>query len=576
MTNFTRRSFLEISAKVSMGAGFFSLCPQLAFAKKNADLIYINGAIITMDGKNTSAEALAISNGFIVAVGKKHDVLNLQGKNTKIVDLQGRTLMPGFIDGHGHFPSSGMYELTQVNLNVPPLGTVTSVDGLVATLKARADKTPAGKWIVGYNYNDIALKEQRHPTKVDLDKVSTKHPIFIRHVSGHLGVGNTMALQKAGIKKTTVSPMGGTIRLGSNGEPDGVLEGPPAKALVENLIPKPSKKTIEKAIRYSAKEYAKMGITTAQNGGSPDYDDLFIRLADENDLNMRLVIWPGAYDPSILERYGRFRSGDLMHSSGMITLGAAKLWADGSPQGYTAYFSKPYYKVPAGKPKDFRGFPTFEKEDLIQRVQAMHNDGWQIAIHGNGDQAIEEILDAYEIAQNETAKKDMRHIVVHSQFARFDQVERMAKLGVHPSFFIGHTFYWGDAHRALIAGPKRAENISPAKKALQEDIIFSFHNDTPVTPIDPMLQVFAGVNRVTSSGYVLGKKQRIDVADALKAITINAAYMHKEEKTKGSLEMGKLADLVILEKNPLKVPVEELKDIRVEETIIGGKTVYRG
>jgi predicted amidohydrolase YtcJ len=547
----------------------------IVLAADKADTIYVNGPVITMDKSNRVAEAVAISGDKILKVGAKKDILMLRGPNTRVVDLQGKTMLPGFIDGHSHFPQSANYELYMVNLNCPPLGTATKIDDVVVLLKKKLPEMKQGEWLQGFNYNDLAYAEKRHPTRADLDQVSPDQPIFIKHVSGHLGVTNTKGLQLAGITKDTPDPQGGKIRKGPDGEPDGVLEGPPAQALLTKLIPAATPDQYLAAIAKDSQNYAAAGITTAQNGGSPSIDDLFMKALDNGTLKIRLIIWPPALKPEYLKRYATSKSGTDLAPNGMITLGAAKLFADGSPQGYTAYFSQPYYKIPSGKPADYRGFPVYPKEELIQRVVDLHKAGWQVAIHGNGDQAIDDILTAYEEAQKASPRPDARDIVVHAQFTRPDHIERMAKIGVVPSFFVTHTYFWGDIHRDLVAGPEKAKFISPTKAALDKKIRFSLHNDTPVTPISPIMDVYSAVNRITLSGKQLGPEQRIPVMRALRGVTIDSAYQHFQENIKGSIEPGKLADFVVLDKNPLKVKPESLKDLQVVTTIVGGKVVYQ-
>ncbi|MEI3478061.1 MAG: amidohydrolase family protein [Bilophila sp.] len=252
------------------------------------------------------------------------------------------------------------------------------------------------------------------------------------------------------------------------------------------------------------------------------------------------------------------------------------MYADGSPQGYTALFSKPYYKQMTGKPTDYRGFSYFESdEQRFGRVKELHDAGWQLATHTNGDQAIQDMLDAYGAAIKSNPRKDHRHILVHCQFNRPDEVPVIAELGLIPTYFVTHTYFWGDIHRNFVAGPEMAAHISPCKAALDKDIPFALHNHTPVTPISPLMDVYSAVNRLTSSGFLLGADQRITVTDALRAVTINAARMYFMDDKVGSLEKGKLADLTILDKNPVEVAPEAIKDIRVLETIVGGETVYK-
>lgn len=537
--------------------------------------VYFGGPIFTMNVTNDVVEALAVKGDSILAVGKKKDVLAAAGPKPQLVDLKGKVLIPGMIDGHSHFPVGAHRELTMVNLNVPPLGTVTDIASMQALLRARAPKVKEGDWIVGYNYNDLAMKEQRHPTLQDLDAVSTTQPIFVRHVTGHLGVCNSLGLKLAGITETSPNPDGGRFRRDAQGKLDGVLEGPSAQAPVNKILPPVTEAQQMTAIAHDGRTYASAGITTSNNGGSPSVDEYLLKASDNGTLPIRVVIWPAGRNDKILASYGKKRSGAVLDKKGLVILGAAKLFADGSPQGYTAWFSQPYFKQLPGKPADFRGFPVFKSRDeLFALVKKLHDDNWQISTHTNGDQAIQDVMDAYTAALAANPRKDHRHVLNHCQFCRPDQVPVIAKMGFIPSYFVTHTWFWGDLHREMIAGPERAAHISPLKAALDHKIPFALHNDTPVTPISPLMDVFSAVTRLTSSGKVLGPDQRIGVMEALRGVTINAARMYFLEKTLGSLEKGKLADMVILDADPTRVKPEALKDITVQETIVGGKSVY--
>lgn len=529
-----------------------------------------------MNKKNDIVEALAVKGDTILAVGKRADVLKAAGSDAEIVDLKGRVLMPGMIDGHSHFPDTSRRNILMVNLNVPPLGPVTCIADMQRLLKERAAETPKGQWVIGYNYNDLAMKEQRHPTRAELDAISTDHPIFIRHVTGHLGVANSKALELANITEKTPDPAGGRYRRGADGKLDGVLEGPAARAPIDKLMPKLTPEQELRAIAMDSMMYAAAGVTTANNGGSPSIDEHFLKASRSGDLKIRVVIWPNGRNAKLIESYGKKRQGTQLDAEGKVVLGPVKLFADGSPQGYTAWFSKPYYKQLPGKPADYRGFPVFKNRDeLFALVQKLHDDGWQITTHTNGDQAIQDMIDAYSAALKANPRKDHRHILNHCQFCRPDQVDAIAEMGFVPSYFVTHTWFWGDIHRDMVAGPERAAHISPLKAALDKGITFALHNDTPVTPISPLMDVFSAVTRLTSSGKVLGPDQRITVMEALRGVTINGAYMQRLEDKIGSLEKGKLADLVILDKDPTKVAPETLKDIKVDETIVGGQTVYK-
>lgn len=569
-----RRDFLKTTAAVAATLSFPEIV-QLAEAAPQV-VVYTGGPIFTMNAKNEIADALVVKDGVILAVGNKEAVLAVAGKDATVVDLNGKALLPGFIDGHSHFPNGAFRELNWINLNVPPLGPVSSIEDMQNALRTRLDKTKAGEWLIGYNYNDLAIKEQRHPTLTDLDAVSTTHPIFVRHISGHLGVANSLGLKMAGITESSPEPQGGKFRRGPDGKLDGVLEGPAAQIPVSKLFPPITDEQHMTSIAHDSMNYAMAGVTTVQNGGSPTIDEFFLKASADGTLKTRLIIWPTGRNAELIKSYGDKRSGAVLDEKGLVILGAAKLFADGSPQGYTAWFSEPYFKQLPGKPDDFRGFPVFKSRDeLFALVKQLHDDNWQIATHTNGDQAIQDVLDAYIAAIEANPRKDHRHVLNHCQFCRPDQVPLIAQYGIVPSYFVTHTWFWGDIHRTMIAGPERSAHISPLKAALDKGIPFVLHNDTPVTPISPIMDVFSAVNRLTMTGFVLGPDQRIGVMDALRGVTINAARMHFVEDKVGSLEPGKLADLVILDKDPTKVQAHNLKDLAVKETIVGGVTIYK-
>lgn len=562
-----RRNFIKCTSAAVISLSL----PKMTFANSSKVTVFYGGPILTMNPTNDIVEAIVVEKNKIIGVGTKADMFKLAGDYANKVDLQGKTLLPGLIDGHGHFPNSGVYDLYYVNLNVPPLGYVTCIADLQERLREKAKTTPKGQLIYGVNYNDLAMKEQRHPTKAELDDVSTEHPIFVKHVSGHLAVANSKALEIAKITPDT------TVATGQINFETGLLAGTdPQRRFWTPDVPT-IKIDYEEAIAFAGNTYASNGVTTANNGGSPTIDEFFLTCSDNGKLPIRVVVWPYAQvNDDITKRYKDKRSGAILDKNGKVILGAAKLFADGSPQGYTAYFSKPYYKQMSGKPADYRGFSYFKSpEVLMERVKTLHDNGWQIATHTNGDQAIEDMINAYHKVLKDNPRDDHRHILNHCQFCRPDHVSRIADDNLIPSYFVTHTYFWGDIHRNYVAGPEMAAHISPCQAALKQGIRFALHNDTPVTPISPLMDVFSAVNRVTSSGFILGEDQRIGVMDALRAVTINTARMYFMEDSIGSLEVGKKADLAVLSDNPLTMKPEDLINLKVLSTFVDGELVYQ-
>jgi len=537
-----------------------------------ADTVYRNGVIITMDPARPTAAAVAVRRDEIVGVGSSDEIQRLVGPDTAIVDLGGKVLMPGFYAAHDHFPGSGMAAVTGVDLNSPPIGKVTQIAEVVRLLKERAAATPKGAWVAGRGYDDTLLEEMRHPTRQDLDAASTDHPIFITHISGHLGVANSLALKLAGITRATKNPEGGVIRRDAHGEPDGVFEE--VGGLVSRLIPPPSPETALEGIKWAVRDYVEEGVTTASVTSGSRQALIDLQAADRAGiLDLRVNLYPNKSEPG---QPSAVEAGGIVTGFGTrkIKIQGIKIVQDGSIQGYTGYLTQPYH-VPFKGDRTYRGYPRRSREALTAMVKEVHRAGYQIAIHGNGDAAIDDILHAYGEALRELPRADHRHRIEHAQMARDDQIDRMKALGVTPSFFVGHVYYWGDRHRDIFQGPERGSRISPLASAVERGVPFTIHDDTPVTPVKPLQLVWDAVNRLTTSGQVLGSAQRIPVERALRAVTLDAAWQNFEEATKGSIEVGKVADFVVLGENPLTVEPARIRDIPVLETILGGKSVYK-
>ncbi len=542
----------------------------LISSREETRTLYVGGPILTMDPANSVVAALAVEGNRIAAVGSREELRDWADGDARVVDLRGRALLPGFIDAHGHFPGAGIFAL-YVDLNSPPIGTVAEMSDLVNRLRQKAASTAPGKWILGMGYDDTLLAEQRHPTRADLDRASSAHPIAILHISGHLAVVNSLALEKLGIDARTPDPDGGRIRRDARtGEPNGVLEENAAEAASARLLD-PSLLDGVKIVREASRRYVRVGVTTAQNGFAPKNQiGALAWLSRLGVIPIRLVIWPNK------EVMDEILAGTFSFSSydpEWVHLGAVKLIADGSIQAYTGYLSRPYH-VPPGDDPEYRGYPRMSRDELLERVPRYHAEGLQVAVHGNGDASIDDILDAFEHAQRLHPREDARPVVIHAQMTREDQLDRMQALGVIPSFFSLHTYYWGDRHRDIFMGPERAARMSPARSAIKRGLRFTIHCDTPVVPMEPLRLVWSAVNRRSAGGAVIGASQRITPMQALRAVTTDAAYQHFEEDLKGSLEPGKLADLVILSRSPLDDP-EHIDEIEVVETIVGGRTVYR-
>jgi len=531
------------------------------------DVVYVNGKVITMDRKSTQAEAVAVKEDKIVAVGSSKKIRTLVNSGTRVVDLRGKTLLPGFYDAHSHFPGSGIVALYRVDCSSPPMGKMREIDDIIQALKKKAEETPKREWIIGRGYDDTLLKEGRHPTRYDLDKASSEHPIWITHISGHLGVANSLALEMAEVTKDTPQSEGGIIRKNpETGEPNGIFEEGPAMQHVTKLLPSLTDEQWIKALEWAVVDYAEDGVTTIViAGGGKKAVTRLQKALEQGLLPLRVICMVNKqFKDTLTEDFG----------NNMLKIGAIKMFQDGSIQGYTGYLSKPYHKPFMGD-ASYRGYPLRSRKNLTAMVKEAHKAGYQIAIHGNGDAAIDDIIYAFREAQEEFPRQDTRHRIEHCQMAREDQLDAIKELGITPSFFVSHTYYWGDRHRDIFLGPERAFRISPLRSAIDRGIRFTIHCDTPVTPMKPLLAVWAAVNRLSTGGKVIGPEQRIKPIEALRAVTIDAAWQNFEEEIKGSIEVGKLADFVILSENPLTVGPMKIKDIQVLETIVGGKTVYK-
>lgn len=544
----------------------------------NPITLYINADVVSMDAGNRRCQALATGDGRILALGSNEEIKSLATAGSKTVDLGGRTVLPGFIDPHGHFLLSCYYKRFFVDLSSPPVGDVTCMDDILKKMKKKAGVIPPGEWISGFGYDDTLLAEKRHPNRYDLDKVSNDHPIEIRHVSGHALAANSKALELAGVNRDTSQPMGGHIQIDpSNGEPLGVMEELSAMSLVvKNLMSVVNPEKVVEAILHGSRRYLAAGTTTAQDGlAFPPFLEIFLSTARGGQLKNRVHVLPAGGFP--LDQYRTTAAGSDLSGNNMVSMGAVKLIQDGSIQIYTACLSQPYYILPQDRPDlafNYHGYRVNDPLIFEEQIIALHKKGYQIAIHANGDMAIDDCLNGFEAAQKVYPRNDARHIIIHCQTAREDQLDRIKRLGVVPSFFACHTYYWGDRHEAQFLGPSRARHIDPCRSALVRNIPFTNHNDDFVTPINPLLSIWSAANRISSSGRVIGADQRVPVLEAIKSVTTYAAYQNHEERLKGSLEPGKLADMVVLAENPLEIDPVKIKDIEVLATIVGDEVVY--
>ena len=570
-----------------------------------ADAIYHGGPILTMTKDGERAEALAVLNGQILAVGAIAEVMTRKGADTKLIDLGGKTLMPGFFDPHSHVVMQSV-KFSTANLDPKPIGEAGSIADIQRILRGwiKEKQIKPGKWIIGWGYDDTGIEEQRHPNRDDLDAVSTEHPILLMHISGHLMTGNSRMLEEIGVTADTKDPEGGVIqRKPDSSEPNGVLEETAMYVVLDKLpMPTPEKaiEMIEEGLRF----YTEAGITTAQDCATfKGTWHLLAAMEQKGRLPIDVITWPvykavddAAFDAIVAKR----------GATGRLRLGGIKLIVDGSIQGYTAFLSKPYHIQPDNaKPvadkcdteqaecifvsaenvpvkeeplsasiEGHLGYASMSQEEVDTWVKRCDAKNVQIQAHTNGDAATDMLIKAVEKVRAERPRSDLRTTIVHAQTMRDDQLDFAAKHGLTPSFFPIHVNFWGDRHRDLFLGPKRAARINPARSALDRKLKITLHHDAPIAGIEMLNVVWAAVNRVTTSGKILGPEERITPFEALRAITADAAWQHFEENRKGTLETGKLADMVVLSDDPLSIDPMKIRDIQVLETIKGGESIY--
>lgn len=544
-----------------------------------ADLILSGGTIVTLTGPILEAGAVAIRDGRIQAVGTAEDIAAVwEGPGTLVRDLGGRTVLPGFIDAHGHFLQVG-FLAQSASLLPPPDGGVTDFATMAAALEAHRDSDQAAKmgWIVGMGYDDAQLAEQRHPTAADLDAMIPDMPVLLIHQSGHVAAVNSAGLEALGISAASEDPPGGVIRRKPDSrEPDGVLEETAFFATLDKLPLPEDPESFAAMVAAAQESYAAAGFTTAQEGRALPANVRALQAAASGGLlKLDVDVYP---DPTFARDAAEFEG--LMANASRryenhLRIPGIKLSLDGSPQAKTAWLSLPYHVPPHGQDEDYRGYPQLEDDYLATEVRRAFQNGWQVLTHVNGDAAIDQFLAAVGKATEALGPGDRRPVAIHAQTAREDQLDAMAELGVIPSFMSVHTFYWGDWHRDSVLGPERAARISPARSALERGIVYTSHNDAPVTPPNSRMILYSQVNRLTRSGRVLGPEQRVTARQALEAITSSAARQLFEEARKGTIEAGKLADLVIVDRNPLTIPPEELMELTVLETLKEGETIWR-
>ena len=522
------------------------------------DISLIVGAtILTMNPSQPNAEAMAFKEGVIVAVGTEAEVRKVAGTDYEYYDLTGRTIVPGFIESHDHMV---MWGGTLGMLDVTPFTTPT-LEAALARLAA-AEPDDEG-WIVAWAADPTLYREKRGPTLQELDALFPDTPVLVWHMSGHGAYANSRTLEIAGITKESTAPPGGEFEKDEAGNFTGYLKGKPA-ALAVGKMPEVNAETTMK----SARIHAARGFTTATEFAILD-PSLLMMIEDvtrDPDFPVRLygglfVTMPGLDE--VARQIGNYET-DL------FKVPFIKTWTDGSIQGGTGYLKEGYHKLDVDSSKGATG----TQEDINAWVLTMYELGFKPGIHANGDAAMDLALNALEYARKKTGRTDIRPHLIHVQVIRPDQFPRIKALGAGITMFTPHVYFWGDMHRDVLLGPERAARIDPMRTAIEHGIPTAIHNDPPVSPPDALHSMWVAVNRLTSSGEILGPEERISAEQALAAYTREAAVVLGIEEVVGTLEKGKKADFVVLAENPLEIDSKRIKDIDVLMTVMNGRVTH--
>jgi predicted amidohydrolase YtcJ len=547
---------------------------QPAASDVPADTIYSGGPILTMNDAAMRAQAVAVKGGKIIAVGAEADVMKLRAPSTAMVDLAGKAMIPGFVDAHGHVIMGGLQALS-ANLLAAPDGNVRDIASLQQTLRdwvaANAQAVRDVNLIMGFGYDQAQLKELRPPNRSDLDAVSKDVPILTVHQSGHIIAVNSKALEIAGITADTPDPAGGRIQREADGKtPSGVLEETAAFPVLAKLLAQIGKERAPRIAIEGTKLWARFGYTTAQEGrASALVTELARKIGASGDLKIDVAIYP-----DVLLGRDFIQQNISREYTNRVRVAGAKLTIDGSVQGFTAWRDRPYYKPVGDYAPGYVGYAAATPEQVRDAIEWCYANNIQLLTHSNGEAASDQLIAFTNAAVEKHGVRPLRNTLIHGQVLREDQVDALKRLQIIPSLFPMHTFYWGDWHRDHTVGPVVAENISPTGWCVQRGMIFTSHHDAPVAFPDSMRVLDATVTRRTRSGDILGPAQRVDVITGLKAMTIWPAYQHFEESTKGSIEVGKVADLVILSADPTAIDPETIDTIKVVQTIKEGTPIF--
>jgi len=549
---------------ISLLCFFYSAMPV-----QKADLVFFRGNIITLEKEGERAEAIAILDGTIIGVGTNEEIQSYIGPKTRIFDLKGKTMVPGFNDVHMH--PNPIYSFESV-YSVLELDTVSSMKNLIQLLKKKAAIMPKGMLIRGVGYNETKLGGQ--PTRDFLDKASTEHPIQISHVSGHLSAANSYLMDRAGINEKTIDPAGGAFeRYPGSQKPDGICKESAAgylrRAKDIQYPPKPSHEEEMEGYRIFFRQVLAGGITSIGDAGiSPEKVKIYQELSQEKfPLRFNLMISSSYVDQIVNGSIPKLETDYLR-------VATVKCFHGNSLSGKTCWLYEPYDMVnPKTGKKDYYGIPPARSQGSLDTLfQKIQKAGWQIAVHSNGDREIDMVIKAMEYAQKESPKEDPRNRIEHCSITNQDILNHIKADKIIPVF---HNYQYELGEKLLVYGPKRLEMIHPTKTALDMGIVFALHSDAPISPFPAMLRLCSTVNRKTKEGVVISPNQRITAEQAIKAFTYGGAYTSFEETKKGRIKPGMWADLVILDADPTKVDPDKIRNIQVLTTLVGGQMAYK-
>lgn len=531
-----------------------------------ADIVLLNGEVITVDQKNTVAEAVAIKDNRITVVGSNQEVKSFIGEKTDVIDLQGKTLLPGFIDSHIHLVGYGVNQLA-VSCKAEH---IDSIEALLADLKKKALETPKGEWIRAWGFNETAVKEKRYPTIAELDAISIEHPIIVTRTCSHISVVNSKAFEIAQINENTPDPNGGVIEKNQAGKLTGRLIE--AANMGMNEIASYTESELIKAVKMASDHFVASGITSIHEAGG--FGPLSYRLLQQavksKDIRVRIYAM-------ICQLNNSHEFVNKMVEAGVVTgtgnerfkVGPAKLFTDGSSTGPTIATREPYSSDPNNS-----GILYYSEEEIYRVLGEAHKKGYQITVHAQGDKAIEMYLNCVEKALEVSPRNNHRHRIEHAGISSPDLQERMKKLGMIPIPNPPFPYEFGEIYVEHYG--ERVNHMYPVRDFIDRGIMAAGGSDAPVTDYNPLLGIHVAVNRKSKSGMAIGLNQSISLMEAIKLYTWNGAYASFEEEIKGSIEVGKLADLVILNDSILSVNPNQIKDLKVETTIIDGEIIYNG